>query len=87
MDIYSDQTSNIDNICIDEHDIFKSMDLEIDKISSDKNQILKNQLLKKVEQKLCVVKSNYETIIRPIVGPRFWDTLLNIETIMLSILY
>ena len=43
MDIYSDQTSNIDNICIDEHDIFKSMDLEIDKISSDKNQILKNK--------------------------------------------
>ena len=53
MDINEDQEQNLDIMCVDEYDIFKSMDVEIDR--HHRNQISKKpikQTSKKLPEKI-----------------------------------
>ena len=74
MDINTEQKINlsiINNMCIDEHDIFKSMDMMIDIVSSDhKLQIEKiNDLKNLKKQKSKKIKDLPEIIEEPEIEP------------------
>ena len=63
MDINEDQEQNLDIMCVDEYDIFKSMDVEIDRHHS--NKIPKNtikHISKKLPEKLPEIIEDLEDL-------------------------